>query len=430
MIRAIFAFLFLALPAQAEVAIQKVTSPGGIEAWLVEEPSIPFAALEIWFEGGAALDADDKRGAAYLMMGLLEEGSGDMDARAFATAQESLAASFGFDVYDETTVISAQFLTENRDASLALLKQALTTPRFDQVALDRVRAQVLSILASDAKDPDTIASRTFDELAFGDHPYAKALEGTPETVAALTRQDMVDAHERILTKDRMYVGAVGDITAAELGLILDDLFGDMPISQGGAVPETTFDLAGGVTVVDQPFPQSVALFGQAGIDRDDPDFFAAFILNHVLGAGGFESRLTQEVREERGLTYSIGTFLVGKEEANIYMGQMSSANDRIGQAIDVVKAEWAKAAEHGVTAEELDAAQTYLTGAYPLRFDGNAKIAGILAGMQRQDLPIDYIATRNDKVNAVTLADVNRVAGELLDPDTLHFVIVGQPEGF
>ncbi len=429
MIRYIFAFILLAVPVRAEVDIQQVISPGGIKAWLVEEPSIPFMAMDIWFEGGAALDPAGKQGAAFLMMGLLEEGSGDMDARAFAAAQEGLAASFNFDVYDETTIIEAQFLTENRDQSVALLKQALTQPRFDADALERVRAQVLSIIASDEKDPDTIAARAFDRLAFGDHPYAKAIEGTAETVAALTQQDMFDAHARLLTKDRIYIGAVGDITADELGVMLDDLFGSLPVSDGSGVPETTYNLAGGITVIDQPFPQSVALFGHEGIDRDDPDFFAAFILNHVLGGAGFESRLTQEVREERGLTYGIGTYLVGKENANKYMGQVASANDRVAQAIEVVKDEWANAATNGITAEELEAAKLYLTGAYPLRFDGNARIAGILAGMQRQDLPIDYIATRNDKVNAVTLDDVNRVASELLRPEDLHFVVVGQPEG-
>lgn len=429
MIRYVLAFMVFALPASAEVDIQEVTSPGGIDAWLVEEQSIPFVAIEIMFDGGAALDPDAQRGAANLMMALLEEGSGDMDAQTFQTAQEELAASFSFDVYDETTTVSARFLTENRDASVALLKQALTDPRFDQAAIDRVRAQVLSILGSDEKDPNTIASQTFDRLAFGDHPYAKPLEGTPETVAALTQDDMFAAHQRLLTRDRVHVGVVGDITASHLTELLDDLFGDLPVSSAGDVPETDVALTGGVTVVDLPVPQSVALFGHEGIDREDPDFFAAYLLNHILGGAGFESRLTQEVREKRGLTYGVSSFLIGKEQANLYMGQVASANDRIADAIQVIREEWARAAETGVTIDELTAAKQYLTGAYPLRFDGNAKIAGILVGMQWQGLPIDYIATRNDKVNAVTLDDVNRVAAELLDPDGLRFVVVGQPEG-
>ncbi len=415
--------------ARADVPIQEVTSPGGIKAWLVQEPSIPFVALEIAFKGGAALDPASKQGVSYLMTGLIEEGAGDMDARAFAKRQEELAASFGFDVFDETMTISARFLTENQDEALELLRTALVEPRFDQDALDRVKAQILSIIASDEKDPNSVASRTFDSLAFGDHPYAAALEGTVETVTALTRDDMLVAHQRLLVRENLFVGAVGDITAQELGLVLDRLLGELPKGEKGIVPPVDYGLQGGVTVVDLPTPQSVALFGHSGIDRDDPDFFPAFLLNSILGGRGIESRLTREVREKRGLTYGIGTFLVSKEETNMLLGQVASANDRVAAAIDVVKDEWAKMAADGVTQEELDAAKLYLTGAYPLRFDGNATIANILVGMQRQDLPIDYIASRNDKVNAVSLADVNRVAAYLLQPENLHFVVVGQPEG-
>jgi len=419
----------LSTVTRADVPIQEITSPGGIKAWLVQEPSIPFVALEIAFKGGAALDPADKQGVSYLMTGLLEEGAGDLDAQAFAKRQEELAASFGFDVFDETMTVSARFLTENQDDVLGLLRTALLQPRFDQDALDRVRAQILSIIASDEKDPNTVASRTFDTMAFGDHPYAATLEGTVETVTALTRDDMVAAHQRLLVRENMFVGAVGDISPEQLGKVLDQLLGDLPQGVKGVVPEVEFALEGGVTVVDLPTPQSVALFGHTGIDRDDPDFFSAFLLNSILGGRGVQSRLTREVREERGLTYGIGTYLVSKEEANMVLGQVASANDRVAAAIEVVKDEWAKMAQDGVTQEELDAAKLYLTGAYPLRFDGNATIAGILVGMQRQDLPLDYIASRNDKVNAVTLEDVNRVAAYLLQPENLHFVVVGQPEG-
>ena len=191
--------------------------------------------------------------------------------------------------------------------------------------------------------------------------------------------------------------------------------------------ETAF--SGGMTVVPFDTPQSVAIFGHGGIDQDHPDFFAAYVLNQVLGAGGFESRLTEEVRVKRGLTYGVYSYLSPKDYAATYQGSVSSANDRIGDAVDVVRDEWRKIAETGVTQEELDRAKLYLTGAYPLRFDGNGQIAGILVGMQSQNLPIDYIATRNDKVNAVTLEEANEVARRLYQPDNLTFVVVGQPEG-
>lgn len=426
---AILALSLTALTARADVDIQEVTSPGGIEAWLVQEESIPFVAIEIVFDGGASLEDPAKRGATNLMMALLEEGTGDMDARAFQEAREGLAASFGFDAYDDSVSVSLVALTENRDEAVALLRGALVEPRFDEDAIERVRAQVLSIIRSDAQDPDSIASAAFDAAAFGDHPYGSSLNGTIETVSALTRDDLLQAHRDALVQGRVYVGAAGDISAEELGTLLDTLLGDLP-QDGPAIPSRVeFGLDGGTTVVPFDTPQSVALFGQPGIERDDDDFFAAYILNEILGGRGVESRLMREVRENRGLTYGISTFLVPKDLTEIYLGQVASSNATIAEAIEVVRDEWAKMAEQGVTQEELDAAKTYLTGSYPLRFDGNAEIAGILVGMQSIGLPTSYIPERNDMVNAVTLEDVNRVAAELLDPEGLHFVVVGQPEG-
>ncbi|MCP9480855.1 insulinase family protein [Shimia sp. CNT1-13L.2] len=431
MIRFLSAILVIvfALPVQAGVEIKEVTSPGGIKAWLVEEPSIPFVALEVRFKGGASLDAPGKRGATNLMVGLLEEGAGDLDSQGFAEATEALAAQFSYDVGDDTLSVSARFLTENRDAAVQLLRSSIVEPRFDPQAVERVRAQVLASIRSSEKDPDEIASRSFDALAFGEHPYGSQYAGTQESVAALTREDIIAAHDGAMARDRLFVSAVGDITAEELGFLLDDLLGELP-AEGAKMPvQAELMLKGGTTVVEFDTPQSVALFGHEGIDRHDDDFFAAYVLNVILGGGGFESRLMEEVRVKRGLTYGVYSYLAPKDHAALYIGSVSSANDRISEAVDVIRSEWAHIAKDGVTEEELAKAKALLTGAYPLRFDGNGSIARIMVGMQMDDLPIDYIETRNDKVNAVTLEDVNRVASELLRPEDLHFVIVGKPEG-
>ncbi|SMX42213.1 M16 family metallopeptidase [Octadecabacter ascidiaceicola] len=431
MIRYIFAaFLTLsAASAHAQMEIQEVTSPGGIDAWLVQEESIPFIALEIIIDGGASLDMPGKRGATNLMMALLEEGSGDLTAREFQAKLEGIAASFGFSAYDDSISISATFLTENRDEAIALLRGALIDPRFDEDAVERVRAQVQSILRSDAQDPDSIANATFDAAAFGDHPYGSSLDGTVETVAALTQADLFEAHRNALVQSRIYVGAAGDISAEDLGALMDDLLGNLPVDGPELPPRVEFGLDGGMTVVPFDTPQSVALFGHAGIERDDDDFFAAYLLNEILGGRGVESRLMHEVREKRGLTYGISTYLVPKTATEVYLGSVASANATMAEVVDVVRAEWELMATEGVSAEELEQAKTYLTGAYPLRFDGNAEIAGILASMQWVDLTPEYIVHRNDFVNAVTLDDINRVAAELLNPEGLHFVVVGQPDG-
>ena len=416
--------------ARAAVEIQEVTSPGGITAWLVEEPSITFVAMDIRFKGGSSLDPEGKRGATYMMMGLLEEGAGDRDARAFTEATEAVAANFGFDTFRDSVQIEAQFLTENREESLALLRDAIKFPRFDQDAIDRVQTQIASIIEGNETDPNDIAGTTLAALSYPGHPYATAQEGTVESVNALTRADLIAAHQAVFARDRVYIGVTGDISAAELGPLLDTLLGDLPATGAPMPVEAELALEGGQTIVDYRSPQSVVLFGHAGVDRDDPDFFPAFVANHILGGGGFESRLMVNVRERRGLTYGISSFLASRDYGNQWLGQFSTSNENVGPAIDLIQSIWDDMAENGVTPEELDAAQTYLTGAYPLRFDGNGRIAGILAGMQAQGLGVDYIETRNDQVNAVTLEDIQRVAAEHLVVEDMHFVIVGQPQGF
>lgn len=410
--------------------IKTVTSKGGIEAWLVEEHNIPFVALEIVFQGGAALDPADKLGAVNFMAGLLEEGAGTRDAQEFAVAREELAASFGFSAGMESVSISARFLTENRDEALALLREAIVAPRFDADAIERVREQILAGLRSDAKDPTDIASNAFARAVFGDHPYGRPSQGTIETVTALTREDLVAAHKNALVRDRVFVSAVGDIAAAELGALLDDLLGALPATSASALPAPiNVATKAGVTVEEFPVPQSVVVFGHEGMSSDDPDFFAAYVLNVIFSSGGFESRLMSEVREKRGLTYGIGAYLIGYDQADLLWGQFSSANEKVAEALDVIRDEWVKIANEGVTEDELDRAKTYLTGAYPLRFDGNARIANILVGMAKDGYSPDYPKTRNDKIRAVTLDDVNRVAQRLFQPEKLWFMVVGQPEG-
>ncbi|SIS54800.1 zinc protease [Roseivivax lentus] len=418
-----------AAAASAAVEVQEVTTEAGFEAWLVEEPSIPFVSLELRFKGGASLDPEGKRGVTNLMTGLLEEGAGDLDARAFAQAKEALAATFHYDAGDDALAITAQVLTENRDAAMALLRESLLEPRFDADAIERVKAQVMSSIQSDQTDPDAIVGKEAMRILYGDHPYGSAKKGTTDSVAALTRDDIVAAWQAALATDRVYIAAAGDISAEELSALVDTLLAGLP-KVGPALPDAVEVSTAAETVV-VPFetPQSVALFGHRAIPRDDPDFFAAFVMNQVLGAGGFESRLMEEVRDKRGLTYGVYSYIANRDYSDMMMGRVASANDRIAEAIAVIRDEWRRMAEEGVTEEELEAAKTFLTGAYPLRFDGNGAIANILVGMQMQDLTPDYIATRNDRVEAVTVADVRRVAARVMLPEELLFVVVGQPEG-
>ena len=431
MIRALVlaASLVLPLTAKAEIDITPVTTPSGLTAWLVQEPSIPFVAIDLVFVGGSVLDAPEKLGATYLMTGLLEEGAGDMDAQAFATRSEELAARLGFEAGRDTITVSARFLTEDADAVIDHLRTALTAPRFDADAIERVRAQLQAQLRRDALNPNSIASAAFAQAAFGDHPYGRPSDGTPETVAALTRDDLIAAHQAAITRDRVFIGAAGDIAPDALAALLDKLFDGIPTATTPLPERVAFQAAPGEQVIDFDNPQSVVAFGHRGIPRDHPDFMAAFVLQEVFGGGRFGTRLMTSLREERGLTYGVGTGLASGAYGDSFQGRVSTDNANVPQVVELLRAEWARVAESGLSADELTRVQTYLTGAYPLRFDGNGAIASILSSMQFQGFDIDYVNRRNDLVRALTLEDVNRVARDLFHPDELVFIIVGRPVG-
>lgn len=415
--------------ATAAAPIQKVVSPGGIEAWLVEEQAIPIVSIEIQFDGGGVLDPEGKEGVAGLLAGTLEEGAGELDAVGFAEAADALAAKFGFSSGRESLSVSAAMLAENRDASVDLLRLALTEPRFDEEPVTRVKRQIVSQIRSNETDPDAIAGQAWFRAAFPDDPYGRSPDGTVESVEALTADDLRAARERLLNVGDSHIGVVGAITAEELGPLLDRLLGDLPNHAPADLPEVQFAAKGATEVIDLDVPQSVAIFGQEGILRDDPDFIPAYVMNYILGGGGFSSRLTEEVREKRGLSYSVYSYLNPLDREGLILGGVATANESMATSLEVIRAEWRRMAEGGVTAEELDKAKRYLTGSYALRFDGNGKIANMLVGLQAAGLPPEYVEERNALVEAVTVEDIARVAKRLLDADALFTVVVGRPAG-
>lgn len=415
--------------AAGEGRIQEVVSPGGITAWLVEEHAIPIVSVQIQFDGGARIDIPGKEGAANLATALIEEGAGDMDNQEFAIRLEDISSSIGFSVGRDGFSVSAASLSENIAETMALMHTALSEPRFDPDAIERVREQVMSGLRSGLKDPQSLASNRWYAEMFGESSYGTPVSGTLETVPTLTRDDLLAAYGRMLATSRMKIGVVGDIDAETLSALLDETFADLP--KGDALEQSPLPVreAGGLVVIEEDIPQSTVVFGHQGIPRDDPDYIPAYVMNYVLGGGGLTSRLTEEVREKNGLAYSVYSYLYPLDRAGLYMGGVATANDRIAQSMQLIRQEWARMAEGGLTEEELSEAKRYLTGAFALRFDSNSKIATYLVGAQAADLPIDYIDTRNDLVEAVTLEDIQRVAARVLKPDNLFVVVVGKPTG-
>ena len=421
--------LLLSLPAQA-IEIQRVVSPGGIEAWLVEEHSNPIMALSFSVIGGAALDPVGQEGRARMASALLDEGAGELDSQAFQGELDRLSIQLGFSAGDDEFRGSLTTLTRTRDRAADLLALALTRPRFDPEPVERIRGQLQVRLSRKANDPNAVAFDTLDSLVFAGHPYGRPLEGTPETIAALTVEDLRAFVAERLARDTLKIGVVGDITPAELGPLLDRVFGGLPASSPAAsVPDTAPGGAGETRVVERPVSQSVIFVAQPGPKRDDPDFYAAQVVNYILGGGTFSSRLYAEVREKRGLAYSVWSDISSYDHAGLWYGGAATQNARAAETLQLIRDEWARLAVEGPSDEEVAKAITYLTGSFALRLTSSEGIASLLVAIQREDLGIDYVETRASYYEGLTAEEVRRVAKLWLDPAKLAAVVVGQPEG-
>jgi zinc protease len=425
---ALGAALLTSPSAQAMTAIERVVSPGGIEAWLVREPSVPLIALEFSFKGGANQDPVGKPGVAYMTAAALDEGAGDLDAKAFQARGERNAVEMSFRASRDELRGSLKVLSNRKDEGFDLLRLALTAPRFDQEPVERIRAQMLTALKRETTSPNEIGSRLWWRTAFPNHPYSLPTNGTLESVPAIVRDDLVGYVGRALARDNLKIGVVGDIDAKTLGEVLDRVFGSLPAkSELRDVPKAHPEAVGKRLEVELDVPQTVVSFGGSGIARKDPDFIPAFIVNHILGGGSFSSRLYSEVREKRGLAYSVYSYLLPLDAAALFMGGTQTRADKAHEAVGLIEQEIKRLAENGPTFDELERAKSYIQGSYALNFDTSTKIAAQLVQLQVDDLGIDYWARRNGLIDAVTLNDVKRVANRLLNGGVL-FTVVGRPQ--
>jgi len=426
---AVIAFVVsLATVAHASTKIDRVVTPSGIEVWLVREPAVPLVALDFAFNGGANQDPKDKPGVATMASALLDEGAGDLDSNAFHERLENKAIELGFEVGRDHFGGSVRTLVENTDEAFDLLRLALTSARFDSDAVERIRGQLQAELRQESTSPNDIASRKWWATAFAGHPYGQPVAGTPESVSTITADDLKDYTRRFFARDVLKVAIVGNIDAARASDIVEKTFGGLPAkAELSPVMTASPQGLGRRVVVNLDVAQSVVVIGGAGIPRQDPDFMAAFVVNHILGGGSFSSRLYHEVREARGLAYSIYSTLVPLSHAALFMGSTATRADRASQTLDVVEKEIHRLAEAGPTEDELRNAKSFLKGSYALRFDTSTKIAQQLVQIQTDDLGIDYIDKRNGLIDAITLADVKRVAKRLLDGGLL-VTVVGRPQ--
>jgi len=416
----------MSAPSRAATKIQHLISPGGIEAWFVQDATVPLVAMEFGIGGGAAQDPDGKPGVGNMIADLIDEGSGDLDSRTFHEHLDRRAIELSFSVTRDYFRGSLRMLKDDKDEAFELLRTSLTSPHFDSADVERIRTQIISGLKRDTSNPSALASRKFLEIAFGDHPYGRPTNGSLQSVPNITIADLKDYVGRVLTREKLKIAVVGDIDAASLGRLLDRTFGGLPArSNLAAIPDVAPARPPQREFIALDVPQTVVVFGGPGIKRDDPNFMPAYVVNHILGGGSLSSRLYNEVREKRGLAYSVSDSLLWMDHSALFVGTTATRANRAGETVDAVTEEVRRIAKDGPTQQELDEAKSYLKGSRMLSLDTSSKLAAALLQYQLDHLPIDYLERRNAVVDAVTLDDARQAAQRLWGHGLLT-VIVGR----
>ncbi|HET6161115.1 MAG TPA: pitrilysin family protein [Dongiaceae bacterium] len=417
----------LVLPRWAfALDIQSVKSDTGIEIWLVESHVNPIVSVAFGFKGGSGFDPVGKEGIAELTSGLLDEGAGDIDSEHFQKrlTDHGIDFSFSSDLDDFTG--KTRFLRDDRAEAAQLLSLALGAPRFDQEPVERIRNAQLIDIAQNETDPNSIAGREMEELVLNGHPYSRPSDGTKASMDSITADDLKQFVHARFVRSRLLVSIVGDVSPAEAKAFVDQAFGSLPEDAIlTSVPPIAPSKAGRTRIVDFPVPQAIVQFAEPGIARSDPDFFPAYLVNYVLGGGGFSARLMNEVREKRGLVYGIGTDLWTFDAGGLIAGQFQTDPGKVAQAIDIVRTEWERMAREGPSQKELDDAKAYLLGYYPRNFTNTMDTAQLLRGLQTEHLGIDYVTRRQKEIAAVTIEGARKAAKRLFDAAQLTFVVVG-----
>ena len=416
-------------PSQAATKIQHLISPGGIEAWFVQDSTVPLIAMEYAFGGGATQDPAGKAGLGNMVADTLDEGSGDLDSNHFHERLDRRAIELSFSSTRDYFRGSLRMLKDNKDEAFDLLRMSLTSPHFDSVDVERIRSQVISNLKRDSTNPSALAGRKFLEMAYGDHPYGRQANGTLESVPKIEIADLKDYVRRVLAKDTLKIAVVGDVDPATLGALLDKTFGGLPAKASlTPVPDIEAAKPPERAFIPLDVPQTVVTFGGPGFMRHDPNFMAAYVVNHILGGGGLSSRLYHEVREKRGLAYSVYESLLWMDHSALFIGNTGTRADRAGETVEAINKEVRRMAEDGPTQTELDEAKSYLKGSQMLALDTSSKLASALLQYQLDKLPIDYIEKRNAIVDAVTLDDVKQAARRLWGKGLLTVVVGRAPQ--
>jgi len=420
--------LVAASAASASPSIQHWQTANGARVLFVEAHELPMVQLRVVFDAGSARDNVAHSGLAALTNAMLRQGAGGLDADQIATRFEELGAEFGNESLRDMGLVELRSLSEPERLGPAaeLLGMVIARPDFPAAALARERARFLTALEQERQSPDAVAEKLFYQDLYRDHPYALHPNGTQAGIGAITDADLRAFHSRYYVGSNAVVAIIGDLDGAAARKLAETLVGSLPQGERAAeLPAVSLLSAANEQRVEFPSSQSHVLIGEPGMNRTDPDYFALYVGNYVLGGGGLVSRLSNEVREKNGLAYSVYSYFIPMRMAGPFLIGLQTRNAETTRALELARKTVAEFVQNGPTDEELGAARRNLTGGFPLRIDSNKKIAEYLAVIGFYDLPLTYLDDFIGKVDAVTAEQVRDAFRRRVHPDRMLTVVVG-----
>ncbi|MDO5692393.1 MAG: pitrilysin family protein [Pseudomonadota bacterium] len=426
---------FCTAPAFAAIPIQHWTQPSGAQVWLVESPVIPMLDVRVDFDAGSRRDPASQAGLAgvtALMAGkgvAARDGQPALDENALGEAWADLGAAFGGSASDDRMSFQLRTLTEPDllQKSVALAARELGEPAWPDAVWQRERERLSAAIKESRTRPGTIAGLAYSAAVYGSHPYG--YETTPESLARIGVADMRARYADFIRSCRAKVSLVGAVTRAQADQLVTQLLSRLPQGANCAPLPAVPEVAPLAVAKDERIPfasaQSHMLIGQPGYKRSDPDFFALLVGNHILGGGGFTSRLMDEVREKRGLSYSVYSYFAPGLHAGAFTAGLQTRPDQVAEALAVSRKVIADFVSSGPTDAELQAAKDNLIGGFPLRLDGNRKLLDNVANIAWNNLPLDYLEHWTQRVDAVTTAQIRAAFQRVLQPERMVTVVVG-----
>lgn len=418
--------LLLPAPLIARPAIETWQTAGGSQVLFVAAPTLPMIDLQLVCNAGSARDGN-LGGLAMMTNGLLFSGAGNLDADAIAAGFDDLGAQVGSTVDSDMAMLSLRSLSDENHLkpALDLFATVVSKANFPASDFERERKNLLISLQHEKQDPGALARRAFYGAAYGDHPYAAMASGTEQTVADLDREDLVTFKQKYYSAANCLVALVGDLKRSQAEAIAKQLTDNLTTNPAAAPLPLTASNSADFQQISHPSQQTHVLIGQPAVSRDDADYFPLFLGNHVLGGSGLLSRISQEIREKRGLAYSAYSYFSPQRRAGPFVMGLQTRNDQADQAAGLLRKELQKFISAGPSGKELIAAKQNLTGGFPLRIDSNGKIIGYLAVIGFYDLPLDYLDTWVDRINAISAEQIRDAFARRVDLDRLVEIRVG-----